>query len=312
MAVRIFKSGQHQQLFDKQGFIVLPFLNSAEVDKLNNVFDELHTDVNTSGFFSGSYSPDFNYKKRASDEIVKNFTRAYEELFVDYTPFGGAFLFKVPGANSELAAHQDWTIVDEHKHVALNCWVPLSDISLENGPLMILPGSHFTNLNVLRAPTLPFFFSGEEKMIIDELEPMIVKAGTAVILNQSVIHYSLPNLGNSVRKAITAGVKSKGAQMYFYYKNLQEDKNELEVFEEDDDFLIRFDNFVEDISKRPKNGTSIGFIPYTLPQLKGKELFDKITEMKISAGFKMKTQYQVSEQVQNKSLFKKLVSIFSN
>ncbi len=318
MSVRIFKSDEHQSLFDKQGFIVLPFLNPCELEELNKIFDQLHPETNSAGFFSGSYSSDLNYKKKASDEIVKKFSRSYQELFVDYTPFGGAFLFKVPGANSELAAHQDWTIVDEQKFVALNCWVPLCDITLENGPLMILPGSHFKNLNVVRAPTLPFFFSGEEKMIINELEPMIVKAGTAVILNQSVIHYSLPNLGSTVRKAITAGIKSKGAQMYFHYKDSALVKNELEVFEEDDDFLIRFENFAEDIALRPKNGKSIGFIPYTLPQFKGKELYEKIREMKTSAGYKMKTNpFAAPPEIlvakgKEKSFLKKLTSIFSN
>ncbi len=319
MSVRIFKNTEHQTLFDKQGFIVLPFLNTEEVRELNKIFDQLHSDLESSGFFSGSYSSDFNYKKKASDEIVRNFSRSYETLFTDYTPFGGAFLFKVPGANSELAAHQDWTIVNEKKFVALNCWIPLCDITIENGPLMILPGSHFKNLNVLRAPTLPFFFSGEDKMVVDELEPMLVKAGTAVILNQSVIHYSLPNLGNTVRKAITAGVKSKDAQMFFHYKDVSSDKNELEVFEEEDDFLLRFQNFFEEISQRPKNGKSIGFIPYTLPQLKGKELYDKLKEMKTSAGFQMKTDPKFSE-FQNQtvparkenSFLKKLTSIFSN
>ena len=319
MSVRIFKNVEHQNLFDKQGFIVLPFLNPQEIDELNKIFDQLHPNIESSGFFSGSYSSDFTYKKKASDEIVRNFNRSYEDLFIDYTPFGAAFLFKVPGANSELAAHQDWTIVDEKKYVALNCWIPLCDISLENGPLMILPGSHFKNLNVLRAPTLPFFFSGEDKMVVDELEPMLVKAGTAVILNQSVIHYSLPNLGNTVRKAITAGVKSKDAQMYFHYKDLTSNKYELEVFEQEDDFLLRFQNFFEDISQRPKNGRSIGFIPYQLPQLKGNELYHKIKEMKTSAGFQMKTNPKVSESEnqttpdrKENSFLKKLTSIFTN
>lgn len=319
MSVNIFKNNEHQNLFDKQGFIVLPFLNTEEIEKLQTVFDQLHPDISASGFFSSSYSSNYNYKKNASDEIIKNFSRSYEEYFVDYTPFGGAFLFKVPGANSELAAHQDWTIVDEKNSVALNCWVPLCDISIDNGPLMILPGSHFKNLNVLRAPTLPFFFSGEDKMIVDELEPMLVKAGTAVILNQSVIHYSLPNIGNSVRKAITAGIKSKGAQMYFYYKDHNSDKNELEVFEQEDDFLLRFENFFEEISQRPKNGKSIGYISYKLPQLNRKDLYDKIKEMKTSAGFEMKTSFndfkieqQIKIEKSENRFLKKLTSIFGN
>lgn len=281
MSKRIFKSDEHQALFDKQGFLVVPFITASEVKQLDKLFDDLHPQLSESGFFSGSYSSDTDYKKKASYEIVKVFDRAYNELFINYTPFGGAFLYKVPGSNSELAAHQDWTIVDETENVALNCWVPLCDVTKENGALSILPGSHFDNFNVIRAPTLPFFFSGNDDLVLKEMVPMEVKAGTAVILNQSVIHYSPPNNSNAIRKAITAGIKSKGAQMYFHYK--VPDKDELEVFAMDDDFLISFKDFATDIGQRPYLGKSVGFKPYKLPIMSSKEVKYQINKMKISA-----------------------------
>lgn len=285
MSKRIFRSAAHQELFDRQGFIVLPFVNTAEVAQLNSLFDTLHPDIGQSGFFSGSYSADFEYKKKASDEIVKVFSRAYEDLFTDYTPFGGAFLYKVPGANSALAAHQDWTIVDEQEHVALNCWVPLQDITADNGPIMILPGSQYDNFNVVRAPTLPFFFSGNEDVIHPELIPMIVPAGTAVILNQSVIHYSPDNKSAEVRRAITAGVKSAGARMKFHYRIPGRDA--LEVFDMEDDFLISFRDFARDIGQRPYLGTYQGEIPYTMPQPDRERLREMISDMKTRAGYSM-------------------------
>lgn len=283
MSKRIFKSDEYQNLFERQGFIVLPFLSAAEVEKLDKLFDELHPNITAGGFFSGSYSSDMDYKKKASEEIVKVFNRAYSELFINYTPFGAAFLYKVPGANSELAAHQDWTIVDENENVALNCWVPLCDVKMENGPIMILPGSHFDNFNVVRAPTLPFFFSGNDDMVVKELIPMEVKAGTAVILNQSVIHYSPPNNSNTIRKAITAGIKSAGAQMYFHYK--VPGKDELEVFEMPDDFLISFKDFANDIGNRPYLGKSTGTIPYRFPLQTKEQLVVLLRDMKQAAGY---------------------------
>jgi len=308
MGKRIFKNEAHQTLFDKQGFIVLPFININEVAILDKLFDDLHPDANKSGFFSGSYSTDLIYKQKASDEIVRVFSRAYEDLFINYTPFGAAFLYKVPGSNSELAAHQDWTIVDESQHVALNCWVPLCDVTIENGPIMIMPGSQFDNLNVVRAPTLPFFFSGDDDMVVKELIPMEVSAGTAVILNQSVIHYSPANKSNKIRKAITAGVKSEGAQMYFHYSS--QDINGLEVFEVPDNFFLTFKNFIEDMGKRPYWGKSIGIMPYTMPQLRGDALMQKLHEMKTKAGFPISSS-EIKKQ-QNKSFLKRLTSVFQS
>jgi hypothetical protein len=315
MAAQIFKKEEHQVLFDKQGFIVLPFIKEDEVAILDKLFDELHPELSQGGFFSGSYSTDLAYKQKASEEIVKVFSRAYDELFTNFTPFGAAFLYKVPGANSALAAHQDWTIVDESKHVALNCWVPLCDVTMENGPLMILPGSHFDNLNVVRAPTLPFFFSGDDDLVVKELVPMEVKAGTAVILNQSVVHYSPPNNSTKIRKAITAGVKSKGAQMYFHYK--VPNTNQLEVFEVPDNFFLTFKDFIADMGKRPYWGKSIGFIPDKLPQLSGETLIKKLYEMKTKAGFEMSKQEEPIQQIQqlpqqrNTSFLEKIRSLFN-
>jgi len=283
MSVRIFKDEAHQLLFDKQGFIVLPFITPSEIEELTNYFDATHPQVNQNGFFSDSYCSDFDFKKKASDKIVEVFNRAYQTYFTDFQPFGGSFLYKTPGVNSELAAHQDWTIVDEQKDIALNCWVPLCDINETNGALMILPGSHFANYPSLRAPTLPFFFAGSEALVHQNLIPFYVPAGTAIILNQSVIHYSQPNTSEKIRKAITAGIKNKGAQMHFHYKVPHEDK--LEVFEEEDTFLIQFENFAKEIMERPKLGVLQREIPYKVESISATELETIIRTMKEKAGF---------------------------
>jgi hypothetical protein len=285
MAVRIFKDDDKQALFDKQGFLVVPFLEKSEVDFLDKTFDELHPQLPSEGFISGSFSPDFDYKKRASDTIVKVFGRHFEELFINYQAIGGAFLYKLPSQNSGLAIHQDWTIVDEEKYVALNCWVPLTDVDENNGALQIVPGSHYDALKTLRAPTLPFFFSGNDDMVIEASVPLRVKAGEAVILNQSVIHYSPPNRSSQIRKAITAGVISQGAPLHFHYKDASKAEEVVEVFEMPEDFLISFKNFATEIFQRPIMGQSIGFKPYNPPQFSRENLKVEIERMKAVAGF---------------------------
>jgi hypothetical protein len=220
MSKIIFKDVVQQSLFESQGFIVVPFLNENEVAELDKLFDDMHPLISDdAGFVSGSYSSDSAYKQKASEEIVKVFSKHYERLFVNYQPFGAAFLYKIPNVQSQLSIHQDWTIVDEEKFVALNCWVPLTNIDDVNGALHVVPSTHYDKIKTLRAPTLPFFFSGNDDVVEQASVPMYVKAGEAVILNQSVIHYSPPNRSSKIRKAITAGVKSKGAPTIFHYKD---------------------------------------------------------------------------------------------
>ncbi len=286
MPPAIFKNPEHQELFDKQGFIVLPFLDSEDVDFLDKTFDEMHPELPTSGgFISGSYSQDFAYKKKASDTIHDTFMPHFKRLFKDFQAIGGAFLFKLPSPNSELIAHQDWTIVDEDKYYALNVWVPLTDTHAENGPLMVLPGSHYQKFKVLRAPTLPFFFTGNETVVKENLIPLYVKAGHTVILNQSLVHYSPANVSTKIRKAITAGVLSKDAKLRLYFKDNNSDKEELEMFSQDRDFLISFDDFFSDIFQRPKMGKSEGTIPYKVPSFSKEEIEPMLQGMRTEAGF---------------------------
>ncbi len=305
MGVRIFKDDNLQSLFDKQGYVVVPFIDEAEVKQLNDLFDELHPNLpEGGGFVSGSYSSDYEYKKKASDLIVKALSRHYERLFVNYQPFGAAFLFKMSSETSELGVHQDWTIVDETKYVALNCWIPLIDINETSGGLQVLPGSHYPAYNTLRAPTIPFFFSGNEDAVAPETLPMYVKAGEAVILNQSVIHYSPPNRSGKIRKAITAGVKTKGAPMKFHYK--ADDK--VEAFAMPEDFLISFENFYTDIFERPKMGESTGFKEYISPVLTRQEVLNLISNLKVNAGFE--ENKPAPALTQPEGFFKRLSKIF--
>jgi hypothetical protein len=285
----IFIDPQHQRDFDTKGFVKIPFLDGKQLQYLDELFDELHPVLPESGFISGSYFSDLAYKQKASDEILKTFTPSYERIFKNYTAFGGSYLFKIPSDNSDLVLHQDWTIVDESKAVAINCWVPLCDTDINNGTLMVLPGAHNRNFQVHRAPTLNFFFTGNEDVIMKHLVPMNAKAGEAVILNQSLVHYSPPNRSGKIRKAITAGVKTKGFPMRFFYKNQHADSDTLEVYDMDENFLIMFNDFAKDIFTAPKHGKLSGTINYKLPQPSRKELENLIAVFLKASGYKKPT-----------------------
>jgi hypothetical protein len=283
MVAPIFKDTALQARFQKQGFVVVDFLDAGDLDTLNLYFDQLHPDMPVSGgFVSGSYSNDLAYKKKASDLIVSVFSRHYERLFINYQPFGAAFLYKLPSQESELGVHQDWTIVDEEKYVALNCWVPLTDINESNGALHVLPGSQYSAYPTLRAPTIPFFFTGSEREVIEATIPQYVRAGQAVILNESVIHYSPPNRSDKIRKAITAGVKTLSAPMIFHYR---EGEGKIERFEMREDFLLSFTDFATSIFQRPDSGRLIASFDFKDPVLEKKKVGERIKNLKAAAGF---------------------------
>ncbi|MEZ5002408.1 MAG: phytanoyl-CoA dioxygenase family protein [Chitinophagales bacterium] len=293
----IFRDDVQQNLFEKQGFVILPFLTLDQLTELRSLFEELHPNLPQGGFVTGSAAADLPYRKEASNKLVNLFRPSFDTFFKDYQSFGASFLFKFPNNESEVGVHQDWSIVDEDKHVAINIWVPLDDIHADNGPLMLLPGSQYSKHKVHRAPTLDFFFRGNEKIIIDKLKPFYIKAGEAIVLNQSLIHYSPTNTSGKLRRSVTAGIKTKGAPMKFYYKpDRQSDLTE--VFEMDEDFLIKFENFQRDIFLQPKHGELKEKIKYEVPVYDDVTLDNLAKQLMERAGYKAK----------RKSIFNRLFS----
>jgi phytanoyl-CoA dioxygenase PhyH len=255
----IFKDAALQKQFEEDGFLKIALLNDESVSQLLALFRNYFPDP-SADFFSSSYENDFPRKKEISNAIGKIVFPHLETIFIDYTWFGSAFLSKGNGPRSEMPMHQDWTIVDETKFIALNIWTPLQHTTEENGTLEVIQGSHRWH-DTLRAPTLPFYFNGFQQQLKEKLVAIPTRPGEAIVLNQAIIHYSKPNKTNDLRVAITTGIKSKDAPMLFHYWN-KETPELIEQFKQDDDFLINFENFHQSIFKRPVIGESLGTKPF--------------------------------------------------
>lgn len=257
-----------QRKFDEDGFVKIPLLTEDEVDALAQMRVEYFPEKD-SVFFSSSYLEDFNLKTEISDRIKEIIEPRIAVQFTNYRLIGAAYLIKGTGPQSEMPMHQDWTIVDENEFYAVNVWIPLTDTNEQNGTLELMKGSHCWN-NALRAPTLPMSFEGLQSKILPELTLVNANIGEVVILNQATIHYSKPNLSNEIRPAITTGLISKNAPLKFHFWD--KDRNQIEEFSQNDDFLLRFENFMEAIYQRPKMGKSEQFFDYQIPQMNEFEL----------------------------------------
>lgn len=287
MVPPIFKDKTLQKQFDENGYLKIKLLESSDVGLLLDLFKDKFPKPSLD-FFSSSYENDFKFKKAVSDEIGMIICKRLENYFENYTWFGSAFLSKGNGNRSEMPMHQDWTIVDETKFIALNIWTPLQDTTEENGTLEVLPGSHKWH-DSLRAPTLPFFYEGYQSQLKEKLIAIPTLATEAIVLNQAIIHYSKPNRTNSIRVAITTGIKTKDAPAIFHYWDKNE-PNVIEKFSQKDDFLLQFNDFHKDIFNRPQIGESIGKskFEYKIPgkkdlegifKAKSKSIFQRINSL---------------------------------
>ncbi len=275
MREAIFKDEAIQAQFEKDGFVKLALLDEAEIEDLASMREHYFPERG-SVFFSSSYLDDFELKMEISERIKKTIESKIEEHFINYRLIGAAYLIKGVGPHSEMPMHQDWTIVDERQFYAVNIWIPLTDTNEENGTLELMKGSHRWN-NALRAPTLPMSFDGLQWKILPKLTVVEAKLGEVIILNQATIHYSKPNMTEEIRPAITASLISEKAKLKFHYWD--KERNQIEEFSQNDDFLLRFENFMEAIHKRPLMGESVGYFDYTIPKMTEAELNNYIGEV---------------------------------
>ncbi|PBQ30960.1 hypothetical protein CNR22_03975 [Sphingobacteriaceae bacterium] len=272
----IFKDTALQKQFEENGFVKITLLSQESIQQLLTLFKNYFPDP-SADFFSSSYENDFRRKKVISEAIGNIIVPQLDAVFTDHTWFGSAFLSKGNGPRSEMPMHQDWTIVDEEKFIALNIWTPLQPTTEENGTLEVIKGSHLWHQGI-RAPTLPFYFDGFQYLLKDKLTAIPALPGEAIVLNQAIIHYSKPNKTDSLRVAITSGIKTKGAPMLFHYLN-KESPDRIEQFKQEDDFLINFENFHHSIFERPVIGESLGTKPFTLEKASAATV-EKLTGIK--------------------------------
>src|SRR3954468_11188611 len=102
----------HQREFESRGYVVLPFLDEAEVARLRRLYDSVALDQSTYRLRSvGSEHPDLMRLFR--DTFVEVAADALARLFVPCDVVLGNFLIKPPRRQGAVAPHQDWTILEQ-------------------------------------------------------------------------------------------------------------------------------------------------------------------------------------------------------
>ena len=125
-------------------------------------------------------------------------------------------IFKQPGIGGEVSWHQDGSFLYTVPQSVTGFWFALEEATLENGCLWVLPGEHTRGLRTrfrridgrLQTKALP----GAPDFNDAVKTPLEVPAGTLVVLNGLLPHYSAPNHSQKSRYAYTLHTISAAAQ----------------------------------------------------------------------------------------------------
>lgn len=245
----VMRDPELQCQIEERGYVVVPFLDQAEVESLVTGYDRIAGEVggaNAPGDYNDTYAefsvihsrPEF--RRRAYELITAVLVPVSDRLLVDHRPLIANFVNKPPGTGV-VPAHQNFSVVDESEFRSVSVWVALVDCVLENGAMSMLDGSH-RSLRGRRGMWAYQAFSGiEQDIIAGYLSPVEVPAGHAVILDDAVVHYSPPNRTDQRRLAIQfVMVPSEARPLWFQQVGATDDHLEVEVWEVEERFFFEF------------------------------------------------------------------------
>jgi hypothetical protein len=256
-AQQILKDEQLDKQLLEQGYVVIPFLDTAEVTALVNFYYEHHA-RQQDGMYATAHVPDIDFRIKMNDWIKTVFARAIEQTFTNYTALGGSFIAKGKGAKGTLSPHQDWNIVDEEQFRSFNIWVPLVDLNENNGVIKILPQSHAW-LKTYRSANTPAAYGQVNDLLWEKMISLYMTKGEALIYDHRLLHASGENATDEIRLAAVYGIIPDKSSMRYYH---QADGKTVEVFESNPEFFL-YGNIFEG----PKGLKSLDKFEHDFPEV---------------------------------------------
>ena len=261
----MLKNKQQDEILDKEGYAVIPFLSPDEVVELKSFFYDAHSSV-PEGMYATSHSTDFGFRQKMNEQIKAVCQRAMQDVFEGAVALGGTFMTKSKGEKGSLKPHQDWSIVDEENFRSYNVWIPLVDVDEGNGTIQVLPRSHRFIKNI-RGLNISDSFQKVNDELWKYLKPLKMKAGEALVYDHQLMHASGVNTTDIPRLVIVYGVIPEQASMRFYYGN----NNNIEIYSCTPEFF-----FTENIAAGPGKLPRLQTVPDNNPVITSEKLEELI------------------------------------
>lgn len=292
-----------EKQFQRDGYVQIPFISEQEVEELKKkFFDLLPTSGGniTESDLEGATNPityDFTFidkniefKQAVFDVITKFFKPHADKWLANYRPVIANYIRK-QSTTGEVPLHENWAFADERKCSTVSIWCPLVDSFEENGTLQVVPGSH-KRFGEIRGPMIPWELENIKHEIIDKhLIPLNTKAGNAVILDDSIVHYSAINKTNQLRLAIQLILIPAEFPSIHYHMNPTKSNEDVEILEVDTDFYMQFNPW-----KQPDGAKRIGKLKYEFKPMNIQTFEQKLREPRFDEplGFMSKLKAMLS------------------
>jgi len=230
-----FINHQTETEINQNGFVIIPgFLPNEQVEKILSLYKSSHKEREI-GCWNSLYNLPHLEGKEISTNITQLVTPFLDVLIEDYKFPVALFISKNPGQGHESLLHRDDSMHYEDQVQYRQCWVPLVDITPDNGPLYIVPKSH-----LLFKDERPMFAPWPYAHLRNRLEKEFVflypKAGDLVVYFEKTLHGSTINQTDVSRPVFQGGLMHKDAEPQF--TRYIPERNEVERYAVDYDFFF--------------------------------------------------------------------------
>lgn len=266
----VFKETALRDEIHTRGYSTFDALTVDQLQRLNALFEQEHSfDLQDGGMFYSMYSRDKEYRLRVHETIAEILAPTLEAHFKDFKNVVNSFVVKLPGERSEFYVHQDTTALDEFAHSPLSLWIPLHDITEQNGALAVIEKTHWF-FSPYRGVSFGFPFKTINDTIKKYLKPVYMKSGEMMCFDNRIIHNSLKNESDQARIAVICGIFPKDAQFQTCYRG-PEELSPVEFYAHDEDYMMNYPHFFYNCTDRPHSGTKTGEEARLFPEMTAEE-----------------------------------------
>lgn len=242
---KIFRDDQFNDEISQNGFVNIDFIDSTKIKEFLSVVNSMdvgvsHDDVHIdTPFRLSAFNNDSRYKEKIYDTLYSYLRTNIDSSFLDYEPLVINIFEKLPGDGS-VQIHQNPSFVREPEFKSISVWIPLIDSKKENGTVGVLKGSHNV-FDTMRASNMPYVFEDMASELQDiYFDPIELKVGQAVVLDDSVVHWSYPNKSEQIRKAVQLIMVPKEVEHIYHYYDTEGETPKVKMFEVDKSFFYKF------------------------------------------------------------------------
>jgi ectoine hydroxylase-related dioxygenase (phytanoyl-CoA dioxygenase family) len=216
-----FRDAEVQAEFERNGFVVRRILDDEEVAEARVRLDaaaagrSFERNDCEDTYYSSMFEREPVFQSRLRDAMARIFYPKLDAELSDSRYFETSLLYKPPNSRA-LNVHQHVPITEQPFATSVFCWCALEDADENSGTLLLVPGSHHLLRFIRTLQTDEYFLDYRDEVTRRHAIPVPLKAGEAILFENSLLHGSVPNLTERPRRAVLTIVMHEGAQHVLY------------------------------------------------------------------------------------------------